>query len=148
MRSKTAVQYGGWRPLGPANYGGKVYDLAVDPKDADVVYAAYGCSGEGGGGGISGGGLWRTWDGGRTWRPAIDRMRDVGPLCVKIHPAIAGYLAVGSRSSIYNQDRGLLLSRDGGETCAESGQAIRASILSLSPCTLRSEYPLCSHPYQ
>ena len=63
-----------------------------------------------------GGGLWRTGDGGRTWRPVIDRMRDVGILCVKIHPSIAGYIAVGLRSSIYNQDRGVLLSRNGGET--------------------------------
>ncbi len=35
-----------WRPLGPANYGGKAYDLAVDPRDANVVYAAYGSWGE------------------------------------------------------------------------------------------------------
>jgi photosystem II stability/assembly factor-like uncharacterized protein len=119
--AQTELVYSGWRPLGPTNFGGKVYDLAIDPKNADVVYAAYGSSGEAGGGGFSGGGLWRTLDGGRTWRPAIDRMRDVGVLCVKIHPSIAGYIAVGLRSSMYNQDRGILLSRDSGESWREIG---------------------------
>jgi photosystem II stability/assembly factor-like uncharacterized protein len=50
-------------------------------------------------------------------------MRDLGILCVKTHVSVADYVAVGLRSSIYNQDRGILLSRDGGESWHGIGPA-------------------------
>ena len=112
-------QYGVWRPLGPSNYGGKVYDLAVDPRNANVVFAAYGAGGEIGT--TNGGGLWRTLNGGESWAPAVDRARDTGFLCVKAHPKVAGYLAAGLRSISYNQDGGVLLSTDGGVTWQSIG---------------------------
>src|SRR5256714_711600 len=51
-----------WQPLGPANIGGRVTDLVVDPVRPDTVYA-----------GAATGGVWRSTDAGRTFaraRPA------------------------------------------------------------------------------
>ena len=43
-----------WSPVGPP--GGAAYGLALDPKDAKVLYA-----------GAFGGGVWKSTDGGATW---------------------------------------------------------------------------------
>lgn len=43
-----------WSPVGPP--GGAVYGLALDPKDANVLYA-----------GAFSGGVWKSTDGGATW---------------------------------------------------------------------------------
>ena len=56
---------GEWRSIGPRNYGGKVYDVAVDPTNKNIVYAAY----------CSGGGLWKTTDGGSTWTQVTDNTK-------------------------------------------------------------------------
>jgi photosystem II stability/assembly factor-like uncharacterized protein len=109
----VATHLGEWRNLGPFTYAGKVYDLAVDPWNADVVYAAFGSWGDGSTN-AAGAGLWRTLDGGRSWSP-IDA-RNPGVLCVRIHPTIPGLIAAGLRASGYNRDRGVLLSRDAGAT--------------------------------
>lgn len=39
------MSLGEWRPVGPRNYAGKVYDIAVSAQDASRVYAAYGAGG-------------------------------------------------------------------------------------------------------
>lgn len=49
-----ALAAGPWTPVGPP--GGAAYGLAVDPKDANVLYA-----------GAFGGGVWKSTDGGATW---------------------------------------------------------------------------------
>ncbi|MFC5720706.1 glycosyl hydrolase [Streptomyces gamaensis] len=50
---------GQWQPLGPANIGGRVVSLALDPQRPDTLYAA-----------AASGGLWRSADAGRTFEPA------------------------------------------------------------------------------
>jgi photosystem II stability/assembly factor-like uncharacterized protein len=50
---------GRWRSIGPANIGGRIVSLALDPKRTDTVYAA-----------AASGGLWRSTDAGRTFAPA------------------------------------------------------------------------------
>ncbi|HMM33877.1 MAG TPA: hypothetical protein PKA62_03975 [Thermoanaerobaculia bacterium] len=49
-----AAQASPWSPVGPP--GGAAYGLAVDPKDANVLYA-----------GAFGGGVWKSTDGGASW---------------------------------------------------------------------------------
>lgn len=50
-----------WTFRGPTNIGGRITDLAVDPTDADVVFAA-----------TAEGGVIRTLDGGASWTPLFD----------------------------------------------------------------------------
>src|ERR1700738_2184065 len=46
-----------WFSLGPRNINGRVRCVAVDPTDANIVYA-----------GAASGGVWKSTDGGLTWR--------------------------------------------------------------------------------
>ncbi|MCI0737804.1 MAG: hypothetical protein L0Y72_02080 [Gemmataceae bacterium] len=51
------------RPIGPANMGGRIVDLAVVESDPDTIYVA-----------AATGGLWKTTDKGATWTPLMDRI--------------------------------------------------------------------------
>jgi photosystem II stability/assembly factor-like uncharacterized protein len=50
-----------WTLQGPGNIGARVNTIAVHPTNHDVIYIGY-----------SGGGVWKTTDGGTTWRPVFD----------------------------------------------------------------------------
>ncbi|MFL6142827.1 MAG: WD40/YVTN/BNR-like repeat-containing protein [Labedaea sp.] len=50
---------GHWNLVGPTNIGGRIVDLAVDPRRADAVYVA-----------AASGGLWHSSDAGATFTPA------------------------------------------------------------------------------
>ena len=50
-----------WRTEGPGNLGARVNTIAVHPKNDDIIFAGY-----------SGGGVFRTMDGGATWKPIFD----------------------------------------------------------------------------
>lgn len=51
-----------WHLVGPSKIGGRVTDLVVDPRRSDTVYVA-----------ASGGGVWKSTDAGKTFRPAWPR---------------------------------------------------------------------------
>ena len=53
---------GDWRQIGPRNFTGKVYKIAISYQNPDVVYVAYGA-----------GGIWATRDGGTTWQSVTPR---------------------------------------------------------------------------
>lgn len=59
-RSPEPVSCNRWENVGPDNVAGRMCDLAYHPNDGDVVYA----------GGV-GGGVWKSVDGGKTWRPTM-----------------------------------------------------------------------------
>jgi uncharacterized protein (TIGR03437 family) len=105
----VTTRYGDWTNLGPDNYGGKVWDIAVSPVNSDVVFAAYG----------DGGGLWKTTDGGATWQIVNDRARNNTITSVSIcnaNPSVV-IAGLGSPSTAYtNVDIGVLKSTDGGVT--------------------------------
>lgn len=50
-----------WQSEGPGNLGARVNTIAVHPTDDDIIFAGY-----------SGGGVFRTMDGGSTWKPVFD----------------------------------------------------------------------------
>ncbi len=103
---------GEWRNMGPPNYGGKVYSIAIHPTDPNVVYVAYG----------NAAGVWRTRNGGQSWVSATDRFRNPGAVSVAISAADqAVYVALGGETSSYNRDGGVLRSRDGGDTFTAIG---------------------------
>jgi len=57
-----------WREIGPAVVGGRIDDFAVVERNPDIVYVA-----------TASGGIWRTNDGGITWKPIFEH---VGPMSI------------------------------------------------------------------
>ena len=127
-----------WAPRGPSpitdgsqRNNGMVTAIAVHPADANVVYI-----------GTTGGGVWKTLDGGGTWRPLFDHLicGDGGdpahtislgtlgigePMGIALDPNDADIVYVGSssRSRVFAPHRqvGLFKSVDGGASWVNLG---------------------------
>ena len=113
-----------WTQIGPAplvidaeqNYqgagpdAGQVVGIAIDPRNTsdNVVYAAF-----------NDGGLWKTTDGGSTWKPLTDYMQSLSTGAVVLDPANPSIVYVGT-GNIYNNGYfkgvGVYRSIDGGDT--------------------------------
>lgn len=68
-------KYGYWTSRGPWNVGGRTRALAIDITNENVILA----------GGVSGG-LWRSFDGGNTWRKVTRRRQAPGISCIVQDP--------------------------------------------------------------
>jgi len=110
-RASLAAQRspGGWRWLGPANVGGRVRALAVNPLHPDTLFA----------GGI-GGGVWRSDDAGGAWRPVDDFMANLAVSSIVINPVNPDEIYAGTGEVYSNYDAlhggGIFKSADGGLT--------------------------------
>ncbi len=95
------------RSLGPALMSGRIGDLAVHPNDRSHYYAAV-CSG----------GVWKTTNGGTTWKPVFDKEGSFSIGCVTMDPNNPSVVWVGtgennSQRSVSFGD-GVYRTRDGG----------------------------------
>jgi photosystem II stability/assembly factor-like uncharacterized protein len=108
-----------WRDVGPSNFAGKAYAVAVDPQDSNNVYAAYEV-----------GGLWGTHDGGQSWIPMFNGFRNIAFSSVRTHPNVPGMVAAGLIAygggyfTSYNKNVGIVLSKDEGRTWKNIGPSI------------------------
>jgi photosystem II stability/assembly factor-like uncharacterized protein len=102
------------RSLGPALTSGRIGDFAVNPEKTSEYYAAA-CSG----------GLWKTTDGGVTFRPIFDSQGSYSIGCVTLDPNNPHTVWVGtgennSQRSVAWGD-GVYRSRDGGQNWEHLG---------------------------
>lgn len=74
-----------WREIGPGNIGGRTRTLAIDPRDGDVLYA----------GGVSGG-IWKSLDGGASWRATDDLMLNLSVSTLALDPVDPDVLYAGT----------------------------------------------------
>jgi photosystem II stability/assembly factor-like uncharacterized protein len=107
---------GSWEFRGPTNIGGRITDLAVDPTDAAICFAA---SAEGG--------VLRTIDSGQHWTPQFDEQPTLSIGAVAIDPtnpttvyAGTGEVNPGGGSVAYG-GIGILKSTDLGDTWVPLG---------------------------
>lgn len=103
-----------WRSIGPANMGGRTTDVEGVPGDPSLVYVA-----------AASGGLWKTTNGGVTWKPIFDRQNTISIGDIAIDPTNPDVIWVGTgeantRNSVSFGD-GIYRSRDGGKTWEHLG---------------------------
>ncbi len=105
-----------WQPATDAHFGGTIGAIAVAESNPDIVYV-------GGGethirGNTShGDGLWKTTDGGQTWK--LMGLRETRHIArVRVHPTNPDIVYVGALGHAFgpNPERGVFKSIDGGAT--------------------------------
>lgn len=96
------------RAVGPATTSGRIAAIAGNPKDPRVVYV-----------GAAGGGVWKTVNGGTTFKPVFDRYnQSVGAIAVDPNKADTVWVGTGEswvRNSV-SAGNGIYRSTDAGET--------------------------------
>lgn len=103
-----------WRSIGPYR-GGRVVAVAGDPVNAEVFYF-----------GSTGGGVWKTTDGGLYWQNVSDRFfkrASVGAIAVALSDPNVIYVGMGEtcvRGNVSHGD-GVYKSTDGGKTWMHLG---------------------------
>ncbi len=105
-----------WENISDGYFGGSVGAVAVSESDPNVIYV-------GGGektlrGNVSYGyGVWKSVDGGKTWKPSgLEKSRHISR--IRIHPWNADIVYAAVIGDIYqpSDTRGIYRSRDGGNT--------------------------------
>lgn len=97
-----------WTPLGPD--GGASRALAADPRDPDVVYA-----------GTDGGGVFKSFDGGRSWRPSSRGLTNTFIFSLAVDPADPDTLYAGAWNAM------VFKSADGGASWRPSRRGLPES---------------------
>jgi photosystem II stability/assembly factor-like uncharacterized protein len=103
-----------WRPIGPANMGGRVSDIAVVEKHPATFYV-----------GLATGGVFKTTNMGTTWRPVFDdqAVASIGGLAVwRKNPDVV-WVGTGEANSRNSSSwgHGVYRSTDGGATWTSLG---------------------------
>jgi photosystem II stability/assembly factor-like uncharacterized protein len=116
--SSVATAQQTWTDVGPAplatggsegNVSGRITAIAAHPSDVNRIYIA-----------AAGGGVWRTTDGGSNWSPLTDSQATTSMGAIAIAPGNPDVIYAGTGeangTSDTNFGRGILISRDGGNT--------------------------------
>ncbi len=93
--------------------GGRTSAIAVDPTNSSIVYV-----------GTAMGGVWKTTDGGKTWKPLMDDQPSLAIGSIAIDPASPSTVYVGTGEPAYRAGyggRGLFKSTDAGATWTKIG---------------------------
>lgn len=103
-----------WRNIGPANMMGRVADIEGVPGDPNILYV-----------GSASGGVWKTTNGGTTWKPIFDDqpVASIGDLALEPDNSDVIYVGTGEanvRNSV-SFGHGVYKSTDGGDTWTHLG---------------------------
>ena len=97
------------RSIGPAFMGGRIADIAVDPRRPSTWYVAAGS-----------GGVWKTTNAGTTWTPIFDDQPSFSIGCVTLDPSRPDTVWVGTGEAVSGRHvawgSGVYRSRNGGAT--------------------------------
>ncbi|EAR00435.1 WD40/YVTN/BNR-like repeat-containing protein [Maribacter sp. HTCC2170] len=103
-----------FRSIGPAFMSGRLSDIAIDPANENVWYAA-----------VSSGGLWKTINAGTTWKPLTDKESFYATGCVTIDPNNNGVIWLGTGENNGGRHigvgHGVYKSTDGGDSWKNMG---------------------------
>ncbi|MFN0034369.1 MAG: T9SS type A sorting domain-containing protein [Saprospiraceae bacterium] len=103
-----------WLLEGPANIGARINTIAVHPFDQNIIYIGY-----------SHGGVWKTENGGQTWKPVFDDHDFLSIGHITFDPGHASVIYVGTGDPNISGypfiGDGVWRSSDGGETWEHLG---------------------------
>lgn len=85
LKEQGGPRAGSWTFRGPTNVGGRITDLAVDPRDANVVYAA-----------AAEGGVLRSTDAGQHWTPLFDEQATLSVGALALDPTNPDIVLAGT----------------------------------------------------
>ena len=126
----------GWQELGPGNVGGRTRAIVIDPTNDQILYA----------GGVAGG-VFKTTDGGASWRPTGDDLLNLAVSSLIMDHSDPLTLYAGTGEGFFNGDAvrglGIFKTTDGGETWSQLpgtvepavpfGAMFRCNKLAMSP---------------
>jgi photosystem II stability/assembly factor-like uncharacterized protein len=125
---ETAMSQLSYRSIGPANMGGRTADVEGVPGDPNTVYVA-----------TASGGLWKTTNGGVTWKPIFEKQGTISIGDIALAPGNPDLVWVGTgesnvRNSVSFGD-GVYKSTDGGNTWQHVGlrDSERVSAIVINP---------------
>jgi photosystem II stability/assembly factor-like uncharacterized protein len=115
--SDTAIWSGlQWRNIGPVNMSGRVADVEGVPGNPSIVYV-----------GSASGGVWKTTNGGVTWKPIFDSQPIASIGDIALEPGNPDVIYVGTGESkprnSASYGNGVYKSTDGGATWKHIGLA-------------------------
>jgi photosystem II stability/assembly factor-like uncharacterized protein len=100
-------RHAGWTSLGPSNIGGRTRSIVIHPQDHHTMWAA-----------SSGGGVWRTDDGGAHWKPVDDLVANLAVSSMAMDPTDPDTIYAGTGEGFDNsgamRGAGIFRSVDGG----------------------------------
>lgn len=102
------------RGIGPAFMGGRIADIAVDPRRPSTWFVAVGS-----------GGVWKTVNAGTTWTPLFDKETSYSIGCLTLDPSAPDTVWVGTGEAVSGRHvawgDGVYRSLDGGTTWEHMG---------------------------
>jgi photosystem II stability/assembly factor-like uncharacterized protein len=112
---------GQWSPIGPAPIqggirSGRVWGIAVDPRNSSVVYI-----------GTDGGGVWKTTDAGTNWTPLTDQQANINIRDLTLAQSAPDTILAATAGG------GILKSTDGGATWTISLSGIYVYSVAVHP---------------
>ncbi|MBC8145783.1 MAG: hypothetical protein H7X80_09355 [bacterium] len=104
-----------WSEIGPLNVGGRIRSIVLHPTNPQIMYV-----------GAVAGGVWKTTDGGNTWRSTFDKQSSIAIGAIAIDPVNPNIVYAGTGEMRVASDIGYLAdgafkSTDGGETWRNIG---------------------------
>ena len=128
----------GWTLQGPTNIGGRLNTIAVDPTDTSIIYT-----------GSANGGIFKTTDAGKTWKPIFDDHSYLGISHILIDPKNHNTVYVGTGDANISGDPvigdGIYKSTDAGKSWIHLGlsQGKIISKIILHPDSANIMYAAC-----
>ncbi len=114
---KTTDGGSNWKNISDKYFGGSIGAVALAPSDEGIIYVGEGENTLRGNVSEGIGGMWRSDDGGRSWKNiGLKNTRHIGRIIV--HPKNADIVWVSAIGHLFgaNEDRGIFKTIDGGKT--------------------------------
>jgi uncharacterized protein (TIGR03437 family) len=135
-----------WTLIGPSPadtstkrpIAGRIAAIAIDPRDNNTIYL-----------GTASGGVWKTLDGGTTWKPLTDNQPSLATGSIALDPKNPDVIYVGTGEENFSHDNyygaGILKSTNAGSTWTNiQGPFLHGYIGSIAVSPSNSQVVLCT----